>query len=51
MNYQIIYDNIITRAITESRYKSTDQYFECHHIVPRCMGGSNKKTNLVLLTA
>jgi hypothetical protein len=51
MNYRLIYDNIITRAITELRYKSTDQYFECHHIVPRCMGGSNKKTNLVLLTA
>jgi hypothetical protein len=51
MNYQLIYDNIITRAITESRYKSTNQYFECHHIVPKCIGGSNEKSNLVLLKA
>ena len=51
MNYQLIYDNIMTRSINELRYKSTTQYFERHHIMPKCMGGTNNKSNLVLLTA
>jgi len=34
-----------------NRVKSKNQYFESHHIIPRSLGGSNKKTNLVLLTA
>jgi hypothetical protein len=28
-----------------------DQYVEEHHIVPKCMGGTNEKDNLVSLTA
>ena len=28
-----------------------DGYFESHHIIPRALGGSNEKSNLVLLTA
>lgn len=51
MDYQLIYDKIITRSIVECRQKSSAQYFERHHIVPRCMGGSDNKSNLVLLTA
>ena len=50
MNYKLIYDRIVDRAITDSRYKNTDQYFESHHIVPKCIGGTNEKSNLVLLT-
>lgn len=51
MNYQRIYDQIIDRAKSESRIKSKDVYYEAHHIIPKCMGGSDDKSNLVLLTA
>lgn len=48
MNYQRIYNQLI--AGKESRVKTKENYFEKHHIVPRCLGGSNDKENLVLLT-
>jgi hypothetical protein len=47
MNYQIIYNQIIERA----QNRKLDGYKERHHIIPKCMGGSNDKTNLVELTA
>jgi hypothetical protein len=47
MNYQGIYDRIIDRA----RTRKLEGYKEKHHIVPKCMGGSNKKENLIELTA
>lgn len=47
MNYQKIYDQIVNR----SRSKILDGYFEKHHIVPRSMGGSNSKDNLINLSA
>jgi hypothetical protein len=31
--------------------KKNGEYFENHHIVPKCKGGSNDKSNLVLLTS
>lgn len=46
MDYQKHYDNLVNRA----RNRSVLQYKEKHHIVPRCMGGTNKKDNLVDLT-
>lgn len=56
MNHQKIYDSIIQRAKSENRVKlrktnSGYIYYENHHIIPRCLGGSNDKENLVLLTA
>lgn len=51
MNYQKVYSNLIERARTQNRVRSSEVYYESHHIVPKCMGGSNKKENLVLLTA
>ena len=51
MNYQRIYDQIIDRAAKERRAKKQGIYYEIHHIVPRSEGGSNKQSNLVLLTA
>lgn len=42
---------IITKAQGESRKKNNGTYYELHHIIPRSMGGNNKKQNLVLLTA
>jgi len=51
MNYQRIYDKLIFRAICrqDSPSKLTG-YTEKHHVVPKSMGGSNKKVNLVALT-
>lgn len=50
MNYQRIYDQIVSRAKQEKRKKDGGTYYESHHILPKCLGGSNKKENLVLLT-
>lgn len=51
MNYEKIYNQLINRSQTEGRQKDSGVYFERHHIVPKCLGGSDDKTNLVLLTA
>ena len=47
MNYKNIYNQIIKRAKT----RQMEGYKEKHHILPKCLGGSNKKENLVELTA
>lgn len=44
------YFSIIDRTRLESRDKSS-AYYECHHIIPRSMGGTNSLKNRVLLTA
>jgi hypothetical protein len=51
MNYQKIYDQIVERAQKENRFKGKGIYFESHHIIPKCLGGSNERENLILLTA
>jgi hypothetical protein len=47
MDYQKIYNQIIERA----KNRQLEGYKENHHILPKCLGGSNKKENLVELTA
>jgi hypothetical protein len=47
MNYQKIYNHIIERA----QNRKLKDYKEKHHIIPKCIGGLNKKENLVELTA
>lgn len=47
MNYKRIYDSIIENAKNQIR----EGYLEKHHIVPKSVGGSDDKSNLVLLTA
>ncbi|EFW3029272.1 HNH endonuclease [Shigella flexneri] len=47
MNYQKIYNDLISRAQTR---EPLSEYKETHHIIPRCMGGSDDKENLVELT-
>ena len=47
MNYQKIYDMIIEKRKSDI----PDGYVEKHHIIPRCLGGSDDSTNLVKLTA
>lgn len=40
---------IINTAKTQNRQKHS-RYLEDHHILPKCMGGSDDKDNMVLLT-
>tara|TARA_R110002167_G_scaffold362214_1_gene581191 strand:+ start:129 stop:680 length:552 start_codon:yes stop_codon:yes gene_type:complete len=47
MNYEKVYYQIIEQAGN----RHVDGYVEWHHIVPRCLGGSDDRDNLVPLTA
>ena len=57
MDYKKIYNQIINKAKSEKRTKTSDYYYEAHHIIPKCLGGEGKTTqwkthpNIVLLTA
>ena len=46
MNYEKIYDSLISNA--QNRILET--YTETHHIVPKCIGGTDNINNLVELT-
>ena len=46
MNYQQIYNTIIERG----QNRTLLEYTEEHHIVPRCLGGTDDRQNLVMLT-
>lgn len=46
MNYKKIYDNLIIK----SKQRCLIGYKEKHHIIPKCLGGSNKKSNIAELT-
>lgn len=46
MNYQEIYNSIVKRA----KNRVLEGYSEKHHIIPRCLGGTNDKSNIVSLT-
>ena len=46
MNYKKHYDLLINRA----KERQLEGYSERHHIIPKCMGGTNDKDNLVRLT-
>ena len=45
--YKFWHDNIINRA----KNRKLSGYKERHHIIPKCLNGSNDKSNLVNLTA
>jgi hypothetical protein len=47
MNYQKIHDSLINRA----KNRKLEGYVEIHHIIPKCMNGTNEPNNLVELTA
>lgn len=47
MNYQKIYNQIIEKR----KLEEPEGYTENHHIIPRSLGGSDDKDNLVRLTA
>ena len=46
MDYQKIYDNLVQSR----KNRVTDKYVEKHHIIPKCLGGTDDKDNLVILT-
>lgn len=48
MNYQKIYQNLVQRS--KNRILESSVYTETHHIIPRCIGGSDFANNLVELT-
>jgi hypothetical protein len=47
MDWDRHYDALMRRAVG----RSISGYSERHHVVPRCMGGSDAKSNIVRLTA
>ena len=47
MNYQKIYKSLIDRGLNRDPLSG---YTEKHHIIPKCMGGSDNNDNLVSLT-
>ncbi|ACO94319.1 putative homing endonuclease [Shigella phage Ag3] len=46
MNYANIYQSLINKA----KQRTIEGYSELHHVVPKCMGGSDNPDNLVRLT-
>ena len=48
MNYQKLYTSLISKAKQRERIIG---YYETHHIVPKALGGTNNKNNLVDLSA
>jgi len=50
MDYKRIYQFIIEKARQQNRKKTKEVLYENHHIIPKSLGGSNSKDNLVLLT-
>lgn len=47
--YTKCYYKIVDRAL--SRNRQSDVYYEKHHILPKSLGGSNDRSNLVYLSA
>ncbi len=48
--YYRLYYSIVNTAQKANRKKGQGIYYENHHILPKSLGGSNHKSNLVLLT-
>jgi hypothetical protein len=47
VNYSLIYERLIEKAKSRT---SLEGYTEKHHVIPKCMGGSDDPNNLVALT-
>ena len=48
----ITYEEFIQNILdTRGRFNCGDEYHERHHIVPKCLGGSDEKNNLIDLYA
>lgn len=52
MNYQKVYDQLVEKCVPRGlNKKALEGYFEKHHIIPKCLGGTNTNDNYVLFTA
>jgi len=52
MNYEKIYYQLVEKAKSRGLDKSSVGYYtEIHHIIPRCMGGGDEPSNLVMFKA
>ena len=52
MDYKRIYDEFIAdRRAKEAALIASGEYVERHHVVPRSLGGSDEKSNMIALTA
>ena len=51
MDYLKIYNSLCSSRKSFNRIKSSNNYYELHHIKPKWLGGSDNENNLVLLTA
>lgn len=51
MDYQKVYTSLISKRKEFPLKKTKELYTELHHILPRCLGGSDNKENLIRLTA
>jgi len=49
MDYKRIYNQLCERG--QTRERDDNEYYEKHHIIPRCKGGTNDSDNLTYLTA
>lgn len=49
MDYQKIYNDICKRG--QNRILPKEEYTEKHHIIPKCLGGTEDRGNLTVLTA
>ena len=49
MDYRKLYENLIETR--KNRILDENEYYENHHIIPKSLGGSDKKENLIYLTA
>lgn len=48
MDYKGVYERLIQKAVAR---RFVDGYSEKHHVKPRCLGGTDERANLVVLTA
>lgn len=53
MNYESIYNKLITKFAHHDKDSAREKYgySEAHHIIPRCVGGSDEESNIVHLSA
>lgn len=47
-HYELLIKSRLERGVVKSKLEG---YYELHHIIPRCLGGTDDTSNLVLLTA
>lgn len=48
MNYKEVYNSLIESR--RNRILDENEYYERHHIIPKCIGGDDCKENIVMLT-